>query len=226
MSLLKEIKEQLKLKAVGVNLSNKRQDAIAAFIDAKISTVEEIEAALDTYAEYRPFAEIAKEDDRERLAETKAAQEKEAKRIADLAAGKTPEPEGETPQEKMLRQALEGIQALTGEIAAIKGEKVTNVRQTELDKLIEGTSPSFRKAKAAYLRDVTMTDEAYQAWLEDAKTEASENIQEISNAGLGGDRIQGGTGSVGKQEKVSPAVAAFIAKTTEARKTAGHAESV
>ena len=201
MSLIKEIKEQLKAKSVGVNLSNKRQDAIAAFIDAKISTVEEIEAALNTYAEYRPFADIAKEDDRERLAETKTAQEKEAARLKAIAEGK-PEPVNEDPnetaQDRLLKQILEQNKALFGEIATIKGEKVTNTRRELYAKVLEGKDPVFVASELKKFDKMAFADDA------DFSNTLADFTQDITNSGLGGDRVQSGLSNM-PNGKIKPA---------------------
>ena len=209
MSLLKEIKEQLKLKAVGVNLSNKRQDAIAAFIDAKVTTVEEIEAALGTYAEYRPFAEIAKEDDRERLAETKLAQEKEVARLKAIADGKPAPVEvdpNETATDKMLRLLLERQEKQDAAIASMLGEKVTSSRKDQYAKALEGTSETF-KAKA--LKDFSkmqfQSDDEFTEFLTESQSDAAAFIQETSNSTLGGDRITAGQGGAGFNKEASKA---------------------
>jgi hypothetical protein len=83
-----KIKEQLKakLKAAGVNLSNKRMDAIADRLSTKITKEEEIDAKLDELNELSPFAEMAKFDDYERAKEAKEKEDKKKKDAEDAAA--------------------------------------------------------------------------------------------------------------------------------------------
>ena len=225
MSLIKEIKEQLKAKATGVNLSNKTQDEIAAFIDADISTVEEIDAALNTYAKYRPFADIAKEDDRKRLAETKAAADKEAARLKAIAEGKPAPVEvdpNESATDKMLRLLLERQEKQDATIASMLGEKVTNTLVGSAEARLKTKYADYPELIADVLTDVKergfKDEDSLNTFLDRKEASLGAFIQASSNNGLGGDRPAGGSGGNTKQEKVSPAVAAFIAKSAEERK--------
>lgn len=189
MALIKQIKARLKVLYPGVNLSNKRIEAIALKIDAKVTEEDEIDDALSTYDEYNPFAEMAKDDDRERLRLKKESETtKTPEQIAAEKAGKTAEEDDdptETKTDKLLKQALAGIAALTGEVSAIKGEKVTNTRKQQYEKALEGTSDAF-KAKA--LKDFAKmkfdTDDEFNEFLAESETDAADFIQEVSNNGL------------------------------------------
>jgi hypothetical protein len=94
-----KIKEQLKakLKAAGVNLSNKRMDAIADRLSTKITKEEEIDAKLDELNELSPFAEMAKFDDYERAKEAKEKEDKKKKDAEDAAAAAAKDKEEEKP---------------------------------------------------------------------------------------------------------------------------------
>lgn len=189
MALIKQIKARLKVLYPGVNLSNKRIEAIAAKVDAKVTTEEEIDDALSTYDEYNSFAEMAKDDDRERLRIKKESETKTPEQIAADKQAKGDEEDKDDPTEtktdKLLKQALAGIAALTGEISIIKGEKVTNTRKQQYEKALEGTSDAF-KAKA--LKDFGKmkfdTDEEFTEFLTETETDAADFIQEVSNNGL------------------------------------------
>jgi hypothetical protein len=191
MSLIKEIKDRLKVKATGVNLSNKRIEAIATFIDGKVTTEDEIDAALDTYAEYRPFADIAKEDDRERLAETKTAQEKEAAKLKAIEDGKAQDDPNETAQDKLLKQILEQNKALFGEIASIKGEKVVNTWKSKLEENLKGVDEKFKATTLkAFNRMKFENDEQFDEYLTEISTDAKDFVAQENQ--FGGDRPAGG----------------------------------
>jgi hypothetical protein len=191
MSLIKEIKAQLKAKYPGVNLSNKRIDAIAAKVDAKVTEVGQIDDVLDTFNDFYAFADMARDDDRERLRlkkETESDPVDPANPTPPIPPAPAPDP-AETPTEKLLKQALAGIAALTGEVASIKGEKVTNTRKEQLAKILENTPDAFKnKAIKDFNRMKFDTDEEFNDYLAETETDAADFIQEQSNAGLGGDR--------------------------------------
>lgn len=87
MPFLKEIKERLKTKYTGVNLSNVRIDAIAAKLEPKVTEEAQIDEQLDVLNDVLPFAEIAKQDDRVRTLEAQvkkpAEQQQEEKKPED-----------------------------------------------------------------------------------------------------------------------------------------------
>jgi len=186
MALIKQIKARLKVLYPGVNLSNKRIEAIAAKIDAKVTEEDEIDDALSTYDEYNPFADMAKDDDRERLRLKKESEStKTPEQIAaeKEAEGKDPVVDPEMPA--WAKALVTSTQALAKGLESIQGEKVTNTRKQQYEKALEGTSDAF-KAKA--LKDFGKmkfeTDEEFTEFLTDAETDVADFIQEESNNGL------------------------------------------
>lgn len=183
MALIKQIKARLKVLYPGVNLSNKRIEAIAAKVDAKVTTEEEIDDALSTYDEYHSFAEMAKEDDRERLRLKKESETKTPEQIAAEKEDKDPVVDPEMPS--WAKALVTSTQALALGLQAIQGEKVTNTRKQQYEKALEGTSDAF-KAKA--LKDFSKmkfeTDEEFTEFLTESETDAANFIQEVSNNGL------------------------------------------
>lgn len=186
MALIKQIKARLKVLYPGVNLSNKRIETIAAKIDAKVTEEDEIDDALSTYDEYNPFAEMARDDDRERLRLKKESETtKTPEQIAaeKEAEGKDPVVDPEMPA--WAKALVTSTQALAKGLESIQGEKVTNTRKQQYEKALEGTSDAF-KAKA--LKDFGKmkfdTDEEFTEFLTEAETDAADFIQEESNSGL------------------------------------------
>lgn len=188
MSLKKEIIALLKTKFPGVQLSAARVEAIATKIDAKITTAEEIEAKLDEANELFPFADIAKQDDRIRSLEEEAKKKKPADEKGDNPKKEEPKVD-ETPTEKMLREALDGIKSLTSEVASIKGEKVTNTRRATYLESLKGTSKEYQEREMKkFDRMKFETDEEFNEFLTEAKELHADAIQDDALDGVGNDK--------------------------------------
>jgi hypothetical protein len=72
----------------GVNLSKTRKEKIADYVVSKITTEDEIDEKLNDYNDFMSFADIAKNDDRQREADNKKAKdEADAKAKADAEQG-------------------------------------------------------------------------------------------------------------------------------------------
>jgi len=211
MSLKTRIPARLKALFAGVALSRKSIDAITEKEGARLteeSTDEEIDAVLNARNDIWSFDDQRKYDDYQAGKAKKDADDKEAKRLADLAAGKTPEVELPTDAPEwmktfMTNQAAQ-TKALQDQIVAIGGEKVTNTRKQEYEKALEGTSDVF-KAKA--LKDFGKmkfeTDEEFTEFLTEAETDAADFIQEVSNSGLTNQNPARGVKNVPGQVKVA-----------------------
>lgn len=186
MALIKQIKARLKVLYPGVNLSNKRIEAIAAKIDAKVTEEDEIDDALSTYDEYNPFAEMAKDDDRERLRlkkESESAKTPEQLGAEKEAQGNDPVVDPEMPA--WAKALVTSTQALAKGLESIQGEKVTSTRKQQYEKVLEGTSDTFKvKALKDFGKMKFETDDEFTEFLTDAETDAADFIQEASNNGL------------------------------------------
>ena len=233
MSLKIKIETRLKAKAAGVNLSKERIEAIVARAEKGLtdeSDDTQIDERLDEINEFTPFKEMASLDDHNRAKAKKAAEDKEAARIKAIQEGK-PEPveidPNETKTEKMLRLMMEKMEKQDQAIAAMSTEKVANTRREQYAKALEGTSEAYKtKALKDFDRLNFKDDEDYSAWLTESTEDAKGFAQDEANNGLGGERPSGGTGGAQQSTKVAPAVASFIAKQNEARKTAAGSESL
>lgn len=215
MSLKIRVPARLKALFAGVALSKKSIDAITEKASVGLtdeSTDEEIDAVLNARNEIWSFDEQRKFDDYQAGKASKDAADKEAKRLADIAAGKEPEPPvdpNETPTEKLLKQALAGITALTAEVSAIKGEKVTNTRREQYIKTLEGTDDKFKaKALRDFDRIAFKDDEDFNSFLAEAETDAADFAKtEDTENGIGSSfRPTGGAGgSTGGKGEASQA---------------------
>jgi hypothetical protein len=212
MSLKIKIAARLKAKAAGVNLSQKRIDAIVARAEKGLTDESDdaaIDANLTAIDELTPFKEIAALDDHQRAKEKKDAADKEAARLKAIEEGKTPPPEvdpNETATDKALRLIMEKLEKQDAVIASFGKEKVTNTRREQYAKALEGTSDAFKaKALKDFDRMNFKDDDDFNGYLTDATEDAKSFIQEDANNGLGGDRPVGGAGGDTKKAEASQA---------------------
>jgi hypothetical protein len=212
MSLKIKIAARLKAKAAGVNLSQKRIDAIVARAETGLTDASDdvaIDSNLDIINELTPFKEIAALDDHQRAKEKKDAADKEAARLKAIEEGKTPPPEvdpNETATDKALRLIMEKLEKQDAVIASFGKEKVANTRREQYAKALEGTSDAFKaKALKDFDRMNFKDDDDFNGYLTDATEDAKSFIQEDANNGLGGDRPVGGSGGDTKKAEASQA---------------------
>jgi hypothetical protein len=155
------------------------------------STDEDLQTASDAA---KPVADFVQSVASRQVTDVKKPKPVEVKPIVPEAETPDVDP-NETPTEKMLRQALAGITALTAEVATIKSEKVGNTRREQYAKALEGTSEAY---KTAALKDFDRLsfkdDDDYAEWLGEKSESAKVFAQEETNNGLGGERPVGGTG--------------------------------
>lgn len=135
------------------------------------------------------------------------------------------EPEIPTTTDPVLLALLAEIKEMKTGLTNLNTEKVANTRRDQYAKALEGTSEAYKKEA---LEDFDLLnfkdDEHYSGWLERKSESAKVFAQEETNGGLGGERPVGGVGGKPSDNKVDPAVASFIKKST-AERTAGHSEN-
>ncbi|WPU91801.1 hypothetical protein SNE25_21010 [Mucilaginibacter sabulilitoris] len=201
MSLKIKIAARLKVKAAGVNLSQKRIDAIVTRAEKGLTEESDdaaIDANLDTINELTPFKEIAALDDHERAKEAKAKTDKEKadKEAAEKAAkGEEVELPTDTPEwmKVYMKQQAEQTKALQEQIASFGKEKVTTTRREQFIKSMAGTSDEYQARELRRFDRITFKDDAdFTSFMDDTKDDHAGAIQEEANGGLGGDRPSGG----------------------------------
>jgi hypothetical protein len=212
MSLKIKIAARLKAKAAGVNLSQKRIDAIVARAEKGLTEESDdaaIDANLDTINELTPFKEIAALDDHDRAKAKKIADDKEAARLKAIEEGKPAPVEvdpNESATDKALRLIMEKLEKQDLVIANFGKEKVTTTRREQYAKALEGTSDAFKnKSLKDFDRMNFKDDEDFTSYLTDATEDAKGFIQEDANNGLGGDRPGGSKGGDTKKGEASQA---------------------
>lgn len=208
MTLKEKIALRLKAKAAGVNLSQKRLDAIALRAEKGLTDESDdtaIDANLDAINELTPFKEIAAIDDHQRA---KEAKEKGDKDKADQEAAEKAAKEGkvDVPQDApaWLKPLLEAqaatTKALSDQILAIKGEKVATTRREQYAKTLEGLPEALKTDKLADFDLLNFKDDDhFNTWRESKAESYKGLIQEETDKGLGVDRPVGGNGVTTKK---------------------------
>lgn len=175
-----KIKERLKAKFPGVNLSQKRIDAIADRLESKVKEESEIDQALDDMDSFYPFADIAKEDDRVRGLEAKTKPEPKPN---DPKPEPTPSPDD--PKDEVSKALLEQLKALSEKVNAIESNKTSESRKSVLEKKLEGLPD---KVKTKFVKDFNrmsfQTDEDFNTFLSETEADIAEIKQDFSNQNL------------------------------------------
>lgn len=193
MSLKIKIATRLRAKFPGVSLSKKSVEAVAdklATLLTDESTDDEIDAKLDERNTHWSFEDQKKYDDYQTAKEAREAERKAGKKPTEEGKVDPPaEDPNESTQDKLLKQLIEQNKLLFGEIASIKGEKVTNTRKEQLAAKLENAPDAFKnKILKDFGRMKFETDDEFNDYLSETETDAADFVQEQSNAGLGVDR--------------------------------------
>lgn len=186
-----KIKSELKTKYADLGLSDTQIEGIAAILAVSVNSDEGMEKAV---AAAEPLLKsMQSENDRQRTAAAQA--EKQLKELTEKLkelenrqqppnppkGGKGGKDEPEVPE--YIKALMEKMNSVTSDIAAIKGEKLTNTRKAEIATLTEGLPESI---KAVYYRmDVSKYDEAQYAELKQTVKAETEKIKaEINQRGF------------------------------------------
>jgi hypothetical protein len=121
-----KVKARLKALFPGVNLSKTRLDKIADSVVSKITTEDEIDDKLNDFNDFVPFSDIAKGDDRQRLADAKKAtdDEAEAERLRLAGIKKEDIKDDEVPA--WAKGLLETVTTLKTQLAGEQGKSTIN----------------------------------------------------------------------------------------------------
>ena len=198
----------LKTSFASKGLNAKELDSLADIIIAQnviteTSTDEDLTKAVTAVA---PFVDLSQSSASRQV--TEAVKPKPVEPVTPVVPV-VPTPvvdPNETPTEKLLKQALEGITKLTVEVANIKGEKVATTRREQYAKTLEGTPEAYKTEALKDFDRLSFKDDTdYTEWL-GGKTESVKVIvQEAANGNLGGDRPNGGAGGNASLKKEASA---------------------
>lgn len=200
-----KVKERLKSKFPGVNLSQKRIDAIADKLklpeDADDDAIDE---RLDELNDVFSFADVARNDDRARTEEAERKKKEQQDNPTPKPSNDDPKPDPKTDsnQPDIAKIVAAAIAPLVQEVASLKAGKVGDARKAQLEtKLngLEGVNPKFKATVLKnYGRMSFEDDEAFETFLSEVEEDAKEYVQAEANEGLGGIKtpVQGKGGNV------------------------------
>lgn len=121
-----KVKARLKALFPGVNLSKTRLDKIADSVVSKITTEDEIDDKLNDFNDFVPFSDIAKGDDRQRLADAKKATDDEAEAERLRLAGIKKEDIKDEDVPAWAKGLLETVTTLKTQLAGEQGKSTIN----------------------------------------------------------------------------------------------------
>lgn len=186
-----KVKAQLKTKFPGVNLSKERLDAIADKLSAKITEESEIDGKLDELNDLYPFADIAKNDDRERT--KKAVQPKPPK---------TPDQDENEPDLKAM------FAELKSKLETMEKEKQTNKLQETLLKKV-----SEKKIPASFVKGRTIeSEDQLDSVLAEIETDFTAVKQELVNQGFSQSTTPIGGQAAKKDDQIDAEIKGFFTK--------------
>lgn len=188
-----KVKERLKAKFPGVNLSQKRIDAIADKLklpeDADDDAIDE---RLDELNDVFTFADMARNDDRARTEEAERKKKEQQDNPTPKPSNDDPKPAPKTDSDQpdIAKIVAAAIAPLMQEVASLKAGKVGDTRKAQLEaKLngLEGVNPKFKTTVLKnYGRMSFENDEAFETFLSEVEDDAKEYVQEEANDGLEG----------------------------------------
>jgi hypothetical protein len=137
------------------------------------STDEDLSAAGETL---KPYAEFTQSVASRQVTDAKKPKPVETPKPAD-----TPDPEDKPNPDDPNAAVLAMLKEMRGELAAIKGEKVTNTRKDQVAKLLEASDDKFKAATLkAFGRMKFETDDEFTEYLTELETDAKDFVKSDS----------------------------------------------
>lgn len=138
------------------------------------STDEDLTAASEAI---KPLADFTQSVASRQVTDVKKPKPVDPKPDDTPAPDDVPNP-NETATEKMLRQLLEGQKAQAAELAALKGEKVTNTRKATVESKLANVDDKFKAATLkAFGRMKFETQEEFDEYLTELETDAKDFVK-------------------------------------------------
>ncbi|MCF2498393.1 hypothetical protein [Dyadobacter chenhuakuii] len=182
-----KVKERLKSKFPGVNLSNKRIDAIADKLKLPEDSEDDaIDERLDELNDVFSFADMAKNDDRLRILEAEKKKKEQQDNPDPKPSEDDPKPDPSQPTDfaKIIAAA---IAPLVEKINSFESGKVGDSRKSQLEAKLKDVNPKFKDSVLKNFGRIKFDkDEDFDAFLEEVEEDAKEFIQAEANDGLGG----------------------------------------
>lgn len=187
-----------KVKAFGFN--QKELKGIAARIANNLTSEEnaseedvnaEIEAQIEAAIPFLQFAQSQSSRVIEEWRKNHLEQKEEDDDDDDepLLSQKPKAPKKSNSKEEgneQLKQLMDMVTKLTGEISSLKQEKTTDSRKTRLEKLLKDSGTFGSRTLKSFSKMKFENDEEFEEFFEEVETDLKSYIQERADAGLGG----------------------------------------
>lgn len=197
-----KVKERLKAKFPGVNLSQKRIDAIADKLKLPEDSEDDaIDERLDELNDVFSFADMAKNDDRLRTEEAEKKKKEQQDNPTPKPSEEDPKPDPNQPVD-IAKIVAAAIAPLVEKINSIEADKVGGSRKSQLEAKLKDVNPKFKDTVLKnFGRMKFEKDEDFDAFLEEVEEDAKEFVQGEANEELGGFKtpVQSKGGSTKKQ---------------------------
>lgn len=164
---------RLKAKYSGVNLSQKRMDAIADKLAAKITEESEIDGKLDELNDIMPFADIARDDDRLRTLDNKRPKDQPKPTPQDQPDKDNP------PADDMPPWFKKYVEENKKEMEAMRTQNFQGTITSRLAKDLKDIPAKFYSKRA-----LPTKEEDYEAFIQEVTSDYNEFKDEQVAAGL------------------------------------------
>jgi hypothetical protein len=196
-----KVKERLKAKFPGVNLSTKRIDAIADKLKLPEDSEDDaIDERLDELNDVFSFAEMAKNDDRLRTEEAEKKKKEQQDNPTPKPSEEDPKPDPNQPVD-IAKIVAAAIAPLVEKINSIESGKVGDTRLAQLKEILKDANPKYAESVLKKFPKMKFdTDEDFEAFKEEETENVKEFIQAEANEELGGFKVPVQTKSDKKKE--------------------------
>lgn len=175
---------KFKAKALGVNLSQKRIDAIADRLHKKnpeLTDELEHDSKIDDFNDLQPLADIAKQDDHVRTLENKAKGQQPPSDDQEPAddEDEPAQPAKGKGKGKNSEEPPAWAKAMQEELKALRTEKVQGTMKTKAAELLKGVPEKFYAGRA-----LPEKEEDLEVFVETVKSDYTGFQQDLINQGL------------------------------------------
>jgi hypothetical protein len=172
----------IRAKFPAINLSKKRLEQIAAFIETKVIDDEtKIDAALTLYNEYNSLTEMASHDDKLRTAEKKLKETTQTpKEKSETTTTETVDVPDDPNVPVWAKALLEGNKKLTETVTKLQAERAQTTIQSQLKEKLKDVNPLVNWADWKQPE----TDEEMTAFVEKVTTKNTEVVKTLTDQGL------------------------------------------
>lgn len=209
MDIKKAIRALLQSDFGGVQLSAARVDELAKRLDGKVENEDQVKEKLSVLNELLPFADIAKEDDRQRSLNSELEKlKKGAGKSEEKVEGGAGEAAGAGTEDvpAWAKAIIEGNKAVTEKLAALEGQKVVNDRKSLIQAKLKDADEAYSaKVVRDFGRMSFADDAAFEEYLADVEADYASHVQATAESKLGNDAPFAGLDKGGRVKEASQA---------------------